>query len=315
MSDPVDEGVFFVGNATTLIRYGGFTLLTDPNFLHRGQRAYLGYGLTSRRRTDPAIEVGELPGLDAVVLSHLHGDHWDRVARRGLDRDVPVVTTRQAARRLRPQGFGGAVGLDTWSHHELSRGGRTLRITALPGRHAPGPARALLPPVMGGMLEFGDRDGRVDLRVHISGDTLLVPELAEIPRRYPGIDLAIVHLGGTRILGMLMVTMDGRQGADWLGLIDPDAVMPVHYDDYEAFTSPLDDFRRHVERAGLADRVRYVARGETLRLPVRPEPGGVPEASDARDDRGAQGTGEAEAPGLPERVRDAAGTRERGRRT
>ncbi|GAA3138618.1 MBL fold metallo-hydrolase [Planomonospora alba] len=300
MSEPTDAGVFFVGNATTLIRYGGFTLLTDPNFLHRGQRAYLGYGLSSRRRTDPAIDVGELPALDAVVLSHMHGDHWDRVARRGLDRDVPIVTTRQAARRLGPQGFGRAVGLDTWDHHELRNGEHTLRITALPGRHAPGPARALLPPVMGSMLEFGHRDrpGEVDLRVHISGDTLMVPELAEIPRRYPDIDLAVVHLGGTRILGLLMVTMDGRQGADWVDLIDPRAAMPVHYDDYEAFTSPLDDFKRHIERAGLADRVRYVARGETLPLPVRREP---------------EGAGGRDAAGIRGERREA--TRERGRPT
>lgn len=83
MSLPEDASVFFVGNATTLIRYNGFTLLTDPNFLHRGQRAHLGYGLNSRRRTDPAIGVEELPPLDAVVLSHMHGDHWDRVARKG----------------------------------------------------------------------------------------------------------------------------------------------------------------------------------------------------------------------------------------
>jgi L-ascorbate metabolism protein UlaG (beta-lactamase superfamily) len=37
----------FIGTATTVLRLGGFTLLTDPNFLHRGQRAYLGYGLTT----------------------------------------------------------------------------------------------------------------------------------------------------------------------------------------------------------------------------------------------------------------------------
>jgi L-ascorbate metabolism protein UlaG (beta-lactamase superfamily) len=28
--------------------------------------------------------VTSLPDLDAIVLSHLHGDHWDRIARRGL---------------------------------------------------------------------------------------------------------------------------------------------------------------------------------------------------------------------------------------
>lgn len=87
--------ILFIGNATLLIRYGELTLLTDPNFLHRGQPAHLGYGLVSRRVTEPAVDVADLPhaDLDAVVLSHLHGDHFDRVARRGLDRGLPFVTT------------------------------------------------------------------------------------------------------------------------------------------------------------------------------------------------------------------------------
>src|SRR3954470_14157921 len=90
--------ITFVGTATTLIRYAGFTVLTDPNFLHRGERVYLGKGRWTTRRTDPAIEIGDLPDLDLVVLSHLHGDHFDRVAREGLDRSVPVATTPAAAR-------------------------------------------------------------------------------------------------------------------------------------------------------------------------------------------------------------------------
>src|SRR4051794_41617044 len=95
------DGLYFVGNATTIIRYGGFTLLTDPNFLRRGQRAYLGYGLSSKRVKDPALSVERLPDLDGIVLSHLHGDHWDKTAERHLDRDLPVVTTGAAARALR----------------------------------------------------------------------------------------------------------------------------------------------------------------------------------------------------------------------
>lgn len=93
-----DCSLTFIGTATTLLRFGRFTILTDPNFLHRGQHAYLGYGLASRRRTDPAMTIDELPPLDAVVLSHMHSDHWDRVARRGLRRDLPIVTTPKAAR-------------------------------------------------------------------------------------------------------------------------------------------------------------------------------------------------------------------------
>src|SRR5207253_11485401 len=96
-----DCDLTFLGTATALLRLGPFTLLTDPNFLHRGQRAYLGKGLWSRRLTEPARQVADLPALDAVLLSHLHGDHFDRVARRELDRDLPVVTTPPAGRRLR----------------------------------------------------------------------------------------------------------------------------------------------------------------------------------------------------------------------
>src|SRR3954467_3443143 len=145
------DSLTFVGTATTVLRLGAFTILTDPNFLHRGQRAYLGKGLWSRRLTEPALQVDQLPQLDVVLLSHLHGDHFDRVARRGLDRAVPLVTTPHAARRLGPRGLSG-VGLLTWDQHCVERDGYRLTVTSLPGVHAYGVMGALLPPVMGSWL-------------------------------------------------------------------------------------------------------------------------------------------------------------------
>lgn len=280
MPDPADASVFFIGNATMIIRCHGFTLLTDPNFLHRGERARLGWGLSTRRRTDPALDIGELPPIDLVVLSHMHGDHWDHVARDGLDKNLPIVTTHHAERRLRRQGFRHVIGLDTWEEHHVQREDRLLKITATPARHAPGIAQRVLPPVMGSVLDFS-RDGRMDLRLHISGDTILHPCLAEIPRRFPDIDVGIVHLGGTRILGML-VTMDGMQGAEWLRLIDPQSALPVHYDDYEAFTSSLSDFQHHVRRQGLSHLVHYLMRGETYTLPLRRPGHGPPRSGTER---------------------------------
>ncbi|MEV0661575.1 MBL fold metallo-hydrolase [Actinomadura luteofluorescens] len=254
----------FIGNATTLLRCGPFTLLTDPNFLHRGQRAYLGFGLSSRRLTEPALQAGDLPRLDAVVLSHLHGDHWDRIARAKLDRGLPIVTTPHAARRL--QGwhrFRHAVGLRTWESHTLVKDGSLLRITSMPGRHAPGAARWLLPPVMGSLLEFGPANGDVRFRLYITGDTLMFDGIQQIARRSPDIDLAVLHLGGTTLPGGLVVTMDGAQGADLVETIRPAAAVPVHYNDYAVMKSPLDDFRRELERRGLDGRATYVAPGET----------------------------------------------------
>ncbi len=258
--------LYFVGTATTVIRCAGFTVLTDPNFLHRGQRAYLGFGLSSPRRTDPALTVDQLPDLDAIVLSHLHGDHWDRVARRGLDHDLTVVTTPHASRRLQRQGFTRAVGVRTWGTHTMLRGERKLTVTAVPGQHALGAARHLLPPVMGSVLEFGPVTGPATTRVYLSGDTLLYDAIAQIPQRFPHLDAGVVHLGGTTLPGGLVVTLDGAAGADLVQLVDPAVVVPVHVDDYPVFRSPLSAFTDAMAVRGLADRVRTVTRGQTVDL-------------------------------------------------
>ncbi|MEH1099433.1 MBL fold metallo-hydrolase [Micromonospora sp. CPCC 205561] len=269
--------VTFIGTATTVLRIGGFTLLTDPNFLHRGQRAYLGKGLWSRRRTDPALRIAQLPSLDAVVLSHLHGDHFDRVARRELDRELPIVTTPAAERKLRRWGFRAAEGLPTWNSRELRRDGETLRLTSMPGKHGPGALDRLLPDVMGTMIDL-ERDGARQFRLYVTGDTLNRPMLAHIPERYPDIDAMLIHLGGTRIAGILL-TMDARQGADLAELVRPKLTVPIHYDDYPVFRSPLGHFVAEARRRGFAGSVRTIARGETA--PLTPSGLSSPPASSA----------------------------------
>lgn len=260
--------VTFIGTATVLLRYGGFTILTDPNFLHAGQRAYLGLGLSSRRLTDPALRPEDLPPLDFVVLSHHHGDHFDRVAADSLDKTLPIITEPHSARKLHRQRFAQARALQTWQTQTVTRGDATVRVTAMPGKHAPQPLQALIPRVMGSMLEFQLRETTV-LRLYITGDTLLHDRLREIPARYPDIDLALVHLGGTRIAGVLL-TMDGRQGVEALRIVRPAAAIPVHYDDYTVFKSPLEDFRQEVGRTGLGTEITYLQRGESHRFEVEP---------------------------------------------
>jgi L-ascorbate metabolism protein UlaG (beta-lactamase superfamily) len=264
-----DDAIYFIGNATVLIRYAGFTLLTDPNFIHRGESVPLGFGMSTVRLTDPAMEIEDLPSLDAVVLSHYHGDHFDQVAEERLDRDLPIVTTGDAARQLQDKGFTATVPLQAWETHELSRPQATLRITSLPARHAPLAVDLIMPETMGSCLEFyrnGKGDpGRPDLRMYVTGDTIMYDGISEIARRVPGIDVALIHLGGTRVMG-ITVTMDAAQGLELLQTIRPDRAVPIHYNDYEAFKSPLEDFVAAVEAAGLADAVRFVAHGESLAL-------------------------------------------------
>ena len=260
----------FIGTATTLLRIGPRTLLTDPNFLHRGQRAYLGKGMFSKRLTEPSLQPAGLPPLDAVLLSHLHGDHFDRVARAELGRDLRILTTPAASGRLHDWGFRRAEGMATWETTEIGEGGLSLSVTSVPGRHAPGLLQQAFPPVMGSVLEA--QDGTAEpFRVYVTGDTLFLPWLGEVVRRRGPLDAMVVHLGGTRALGVL-VTMDGEQGADLVDLADPRVTVPVHHDDYTVFRSPLSDFLRACRARGLASAIRPVRRGETVSLHPGPDP-------------------------------------------
>ncbi|EZF96109.1 hypothetical protein H113_03649 [Trichophyton rubrum MR1459] len=109
-------------------------------------------------------------------------------------------------------------------------------------------------------------------RIYISGDTLMCDELKEIPKIYADqkIDLMLIHLGGTTIpsphIPLLMVTMDAKQGIELLKLVCPDMTIPIHYDDYDVFLSPLSDFKKAVEEAGLSSKVVYLDRKDQYKF-------------------------------------------------
>ncbi|RCW44591.1 L-ascorbate metabolism protein UlaG (beta-lactamase superfamily) [Halopolyspora algeriensis] len=261
-TEDFDQGeVYFIGNATTLIRYAGFTILTDPTFLHRGEHVHLGHGTYARREVEPACQIGDLGELDLIVLSHHHGDHFDDVAARELDKDIPIVTNEHAVQQLTEQGFTSGYALDTWESQEVVRGDASLRITSMPGKHAPDHVAGLLPPVMGSMLDFHQGDDH-RFRLYITGDTLLHERLYDIPRWYPDIDLALVHAGGTTLLGTV-VTMTGQQAVRAVEIVHPREAIPIHYNDYSVFQSGLDDLRQAAGESSVDTEFHYLTHGES----------------------------------------------------
>ncbi|MFP5070653.1 MBL fold metallo-hydrolase [Pseudonocardia nantongensis] len=256
--------LYFVGNATTVIRFGGFSVLTDPAFLHAGEHVHLGHGAYARREVEPACQASELPPLDLVVLSHHHGDHFDDVAARELDKDLPIITNDHAVRLLNEQGFTQGYALDTWESQEVTKGDARLRVTSMPGKHAPDHVAELLPPVMGSMLDFYDGDDH-RFRLYISGDTLLHDRLHDIPRWFPDIDLALIHAGGTTLLGTV-VTMTGEQAVRCVEIIRPRTAVPIHYNDFSVFRSGLDDIKHAADSATVQTEFHYVAHGDEYRF-------------------------------------------------
>jgi L-ascorbate metabolism protein UlaG (beta-lactamase superfamily) len=64
----------------------------------------------------------------------------------------------------------------------------------------------------------------------------------------------------------MLVTLDDTESCDLLELLDFRTAVPIHYDDYPVFKTPLQAFLDHARSRGLGDRVTPVRRGETLDL-------------------------------------------------
>ncbi|EGO58705.1 hypothetical protein NEUTE1DRAFT_78087 [Neurospora tetrasperma FGSC 2508] len=295
---PENGSVYFIGNATTVIEWHGIRILTDPNFLHAGDHVHLGPGVTAERLKNPAVDIDALPPLDCILLSHYHEDHFDKLVEESLNRDFPIISTPHAKQALagKEDPFKAVYDLDFFQsvllpvvNYKGDTGGKkpVIKVTGMPGKHVPpGPLAAVnellgaVPPTNGWLIEMnysadGSEDGgETGYRIYISGDTLFVDELKEIPQRLKDekIDLMLVHLGGTTIPGpklpLLMVTMDGEQGVKLMQLMDPDVTIPVHFDDYNVFLSGLDDFKEAVTQAGLGEKVVYLDRGDQYRFNV-----------------------------------------------
>ncbi len=126
--------VTMVGHSTVLVQVAGLNLLTDPIWSERASPVQFA---GPARFTAPGLTLGELPPIDAVVLSHNHYDHLDRDSLRELDAlHAPVFFVPLGLRaQLRAWGIEGEVReLDWWAAAELD--GR--RLHCVPVRHFSG---------------------------------------------------------------------------------------------------------------------------------------------------------------------------------
>jgi L-ascorbate metabolism protein UlaG (beta-lactamase superfamily) len=272
-TDLTKGSIFFIGNATLLIRWADFTFLTDPTFIHMHEKVHLGPGLYSERLTNPAMEISDLPPLDFILLSHFHGDHFDQAAIRGLDKSLPIVTNEHAIEELSARGFTKFEKLEKWESVSFLKGNARLNITATPGRHGPLPVSMFMPQVMGSILDFQIANESTNhanhplFRLYITGDTMVFDDIKDIPKRYPDVDVALFHLGGTTVLG-IVVTMDAKEGLEMFRIINPRKVIPIHYNDYDVFKSTIEEFQSEVRNAGLEDKVHYIRHGETYNFQI-----------------------------------------------
>ncbi|MEU2285239.1 MBL fold metallo-hydrolase [Streptomyces sp. NPDC013178] len=258
--------VTHVGGPTTLIEAAGWRLLTDPTFDPPGRRYAFGWGTSSRKTAGPALDVGRLGPVDAVLLTHdHHADNLDTAGRALLPSAQVVLTTRSGAGRL----GGNARGLAPWTTWRLESPGRpAIEVTATPARHGPPLSRPLVGDVTGFALRWeGQRHGVL----WVSGDTVLYAGVREVARRLT-VGTALLHLGGVGfpLTGPVRYTLTASRAVELCRALRPHTVLPVHYEGWSHFQEGRRAVENRLTKApdDLRERFRWLAPGAATEITV-----------------------------------------------
>ncbi|MEJ7688774.1 MAG: MBL fold metallo-hydrolase [Variovorax sp.] len=191
-----------IAHATVLLDFDGLRVLTDPwftekNHFHQGEPL--------------GIAFKDLPPLDLIVASHAHYDHFDLAALAAYpNKNVPFLVGPDMAPQARAAGFTQVRELKPW---ESWRQGE-FTVTGVPARHKV--------PELTFMIQAKGRS------VYFGGDTLLIPELLQLPKMFPSIDLALLSVNGLSVFGE-QVVMNAEEAAELASVLGARVAVPMHY--------------------------------------------------------------------------------------
>lgn len=251
-----------IRNATLKLEYAGTTFLVDP--MLGDKDAYPGFANTVRSElrmplTALPMPVEEVLDVDAIVLTHLHADHWDEAARRLVPRNIPMlVQDDEDAARVRADGFTdvrvlGSAGLEFNGTRLHPTGGQhgTDQMYALE------PLRKRLGRTTGVVFE---RPGHAT--IYVAGDTTWSPPVETALERHRP-DVVILNAGYAQIAGFEGSIIMGRDDVLRASQALPDAkIVAVHMEAVNHATLSRKDLRAFVDETKSGERVLIPADGE-----------------------------------------------------
>ena len=244
--------ITWLGHASFLVQLDGVSLLVDPAL-----RPTLFGGLG--RNVPPGVAIEQLPPIDAVLVTHNHFDHLDLPTLEQVK--APVVAGLGLERWFRDRGLF-ATELGWWETTTV----RGVRVTFVPAQHWS--RRGLFDrnrTLWGGFVIQGTR-----ATIYHSGDTAWFRGFAEIGRRFPGIDAALLPIGAyDPAWFMETMHLNPEQALRAFRDLRARTFVAMHWGTFKLADEPLDEPPRRLEaervRLGLpAERVRIPAVGQTL---------------------------------------------------
>jgi L-ascorbate metabolism protein UlaG (beta-lactamase superfamily) len=244
-----------IRNATLRLGYGGRELLTDPYFAPRHSRPSF-----AGRSPNPLVDLPCSPeeimaGVELVILSHLHSDHFDSEAQRLLPKDLPILCQPGDDEAVRQHGFQDVTPVPDaieW---------RGLTITRTPGQHGAGAVLEQMGVVSGFVFQAPGEP-----TVYWCGDTLWYEPVRETIERFQP-DVIVTHSSGAVWGEGGRIVMDADQTLEVCRAAPASTVIAIHLDSLDHGYVSRTDLRAHARAAGIREGQLLIPEdGESLDL-------------------------------------------------
>lgn len=197
----------------------------------------------------------QLRGIDAVLVTHTHRDHWDASAEAMLSKHLPLISQPEDQNMLEQASFSQVLPV---TEHLVWRG---LQIDRTGGQHGKGELGKKMAPVSGFVLR-----AEGEPTVYIAGDTIWCPEVEQALQGFSP-DVVILNTGAaTFATGGGPITMNEEDVIQVCRSVPEAKVVAVHMETINHCLLTRAALRARVEKEGLEKQVYIPADGETLKF-------------------------------------------------
>jgi len=246
-----------IRHATLVIEYDGHKLLLDPMLDPLGARAPIQNSPNPRNNPLVALPVPaeELArDIAAVLVTHIHSDHWDATAENKLPRELPLLCQPEDEQKFRALEFNHARPISksvTVKGTQISRTG---------GQHGTGEIAKMLAPVSGFVLQA---DGEPTL--YVACDTVWCPEVENALGEYRP-QVIVLNAGGARFLEGDPITMTAEDVVRVCQCSPESKVIAVHMEAINHCLITRADLRFQLDAARVIQQVAIPEDGDWIEL-------------------------------------------------
>ncbi|WP_426450341.1 MBL fold metallo-hydrolase [Paenibacillus sp. S-38] len=242
-----------IRNATSLLTINGKLILVDPMLSDVGELPPVPFTRTLRRNPTVPLPVplAAFDRIDAILLTHVHFDHFDQKAKKVLSKDIPVLCQPADQKHIESCGFRSVHSIE--DAHEW----HGITFKRIGGRHAKGIVSKLLGPVSGYILSTPEHS------LYLVGDCILTDELHRVfEQEQP--EVCIVNAPRAQMLLGSIITMTPQDIVKILKAAPASKVIAVHMEAIRHCTLTRKELALYVEQHQLSDSVVIPQDGEHL---------------------------------------------------